>query len=99
MDIVSNKSHKHIQSKGTHHEQSKRKINGQEKTVLVCLLIALMYHVKEMPYVALLTKRKKGLGYGYLSTRGKEGRIICMIISGENVFMTEESMMNNESDE
>ena len=90
MDIVSNKSHKHIQSKGTHHEQSKRKINGQEKTVLVCLLIALMYHVKEMPYMALLTKRKKGLGYGYLSTIGKKASRRFIRRIRENLLVPEE---------
>ena len=73
-DTVSNKSRQHGWSKGTHHEQSTRKINGQEKwwgchdgkqenkrrrkTVPVWLLRALTYHLKGMPYRAFLPKRK-----------------------------------------
>ena len=51
-DTVSNKYHQHGHIKGTHHEQSTRKINVQEKTVTVCLLIALTHHLKGLYYIS-----------------------------------------------
>ena len=58
-DTVSKNYHQHGRSKGTHHEQSNRRINGQEKTVPVWLLRAFTYHLKGLPYRAFLPKRKK----------------------------------------
>ena len=77
-NTVSKKSHQHGKRKGTHHEQSTRKINRQGKTVPVLLLRALKYHLKIITSGYFFPKCKKSVVCGYFSTISKEGSRRCI---------------------